>query len=136
MPASYDILSHTRPTIQLLMPMGGLGTRFADTGVMTPKPLIPLTIDNGEVMVLKAVSSFEDLFPPAVSSDNDDKHASSSSAPTPIAVRVIFVVRQEHEDKFGLRTQLLKEFSTKYNNGRAGRFAAFVQFLVSSNAII
>jgi dTDP-glucose pyrophosphorylase len=42
--------------LQILMPMGGLGRRFRDAGVMTPKPLIPVL---GEPMFKRALASFD-----------------------------------------------------------------------------
>lgn len=44
--------------IQILMPMGGLGSRFAEAGYTTPKPLIPV---NGKPMFMKALDSFSPL---------------------------------------------------------------------------
>ena len=126
MSVSSEVLVHSRPTIQLLMPMGGLGTRFADVGIPTPKPLIPLDKDGGECMVLKAVSSFEDLFPTRTraAAEVDGR---TGGLPD-VAMRVIFVVRNEHERQFGLRTKLLEVFKGKYDNGQRGRFSAFVQY--------
>lgn len=69
-----------RPIIQLLFPMGGLGSRFAETGISTPKPLIEI---DGTPMICKAVSSFARLF------DTAD-------------IRTIFVVRKEHIDEHDL----------------------------------
>jgi dTDP-glucose pyrophosphorylase len=72
------------PTVQLLFPMGGLGTRFADVGAATPKPLIEV---DGMPMIAKALSSFDGLRQRA-------------------DIRPIFVVRTEHQEEFGLATQL------------------------------
>ncbi|MGY1639421.1 glycosyltransferase family 2 protein [Geodermatophilus sp. SYSU D00742] len=43
-------------TLQVLMPMGGLGTRFRKVGVTTPKPLIDV---RGVPMFQRALRSFE-----------------------------------------------------------------------------
>ena len=72
------------PIVQLLFPMGGLGTRFADTGIKTPKPLIEV---DGVPMILKAIKSFERL-------------------EGRVDLRPIFIVREEHEKEFGLKTKL------------------------------
>ncbi len=42
-------------TLQVLMPMGGLGTRFRKVGVTTPKPLIEV---GGVPMFQRALASF------------------------------------------------------------------------------
>ena len=60
------------------MPMGGLGSRFANTGVTTPKPLIEV---DGMPMFLKAIKSFEEL-------DCEKK--------------LICVVRREHIEEYDL----------------------------------
>ena len=78
-------------TIQLLFPMGGLGSRFAQVGIETPKPLIEI---EGKPMIFKAVSSFESLM------QRSDVH-----------IRLVFIVRQEHQDKYELRTKLDAVFS-------------------------
>jgi dTDP-glucose pyrophosphorylase len=50
--------------LHILMPMGGLGARFASQGFGLPKPLIPV---DGMPMFRKALSSFDGLSPaPAV----------------------------------------------------------------------
>ncbi|MBR3225740.1 MAG: glycosyltransferase family 2 protein [Atopobiaceae bacterium] len=61
----------------VLMPMGGLGSRFADAGYTTPKPLIEV---DGKPMFLRATESFPESW------DLDS----------------VFVVRKEHEERFGL----------------------------------
>eukprot|EP00758_Cryptobia_borreli_P005608 Tbor_TRINITY_DN4935_c0_g1::TRINITY_DN4935_c0_g1_i1::g.9708::m.9708 len=103
-------------TVQLLYPMGGLGTRFADTGISVPKPLIEV---DGQPMIFKAVSSFEKLF-----EGYSDKDTGSSKTPhakeikkgkEAVTVRVIFVVQHEHEVTFGLRTKLQDFFEKRYN---------------------
>ena len=65
------------PGVQVLMPMGGLGSRFAEQGYDTPKPLIPV---DGKPMFMKALDSF---------------------APLPDRAH-IFVVRKDQVDKHGL----------------------------------
>lgn len=84
--------------IQLLFPMGGLGTRFANVGIMTPKPLI---LVDGVPMIVKAVSSFANLL-------------NSPSSPD---IDIIFIVRVEHEEKFGLKTELEKVFAKEKADG-------------------
>lgn len=44
------------PTLQILMPMGGLGQRFRNAGISTPKPLIPVL---GMPMFKRALASFD-----------------------------------------------------------------------------
>ncbi len=66
--------------LQLLLPMGGLGKRFADAGFSLPKPLIPV---DGKAMFIKAASSFSDI-----------EHS------------VTVVLRREHEEKFHLASQI------------------------------
>jgi dTDP-glucose pyrophosphorylase len=83
-------MSQKQPTIQLLFPMGGLGTRFFDIGIKTPKPLIEV---DGQPMVLKAISSFARL-----------KEMGAKN----VRIQPIFIVRSEHEAQFGLGTLLQK----------------------------
>lgn len=64
--------------IHILMPMGGLGSRFAKEGWSTPKPMIPV---DGVPMFRKALGSFDGL-------------------PAPRAVTL--VIRRELDDAFGL----------------------------------
>ncbi len=64
--------------LQILMPMGGLGSRFTKAGFTTPKPLIPI---DGQAMFLKAISSFD--------------HIEADKTFT-------FVIRQEHVDAYEL----------------------------------
>ena len=66
--------------LTILMPMAGLGSRFAKAGFTTPKPLIEV---DGQPMFLKALSSIEAIDAPK---------------------QYHFVIRQEHVD-----TQLLDE---------------------------
>ncbi|MDD4351704.1 MAG: glycosyltransferase family 2 protein [Candidatus Gracilibacteria bacterium] len=72
-------------TLQILMPMGGLGTRFQEAGFDTPKPLIKV---DGKAMVLKALESFANL-------DCQKKF--------------IFVIRREHVEKYQLDQKLLEQ---------------------------
>jgi dTDP-glucose pyrophosphorylase len=65
--------------------MGGLGSRFADAGNPVPKCMIEV---DGVPMIVKAVKSFARL------------HDRANLQP-------LFVVRQEHEDKYQLSSQLL-----------------------------
>lgn len=68
--------------LQILMPMGGLGQRFRDAGIDTPKPLIDV---NGIPMFKKALASY-DSYP-------GDKHH-------------IFVIRKDTDDEYGLANQI------------------------------
>eukprot|EP00759_Apiculatamorpha_spiralis_P016594 PhF_6_TR22725/c0_g1_i1/m.32379 len=77
------------PMVQLLLPMGGLGTRFQAVGINTPKPLIPI---YGSPMFRRAVSSFENT-----------KHN--------IPIRVVFVVRTDHmQEPHNLHTGITKAY--------------------------
>lgn len=66
--------------------MGGLGTRFQQVGITTPKPLIEV---DGVPMILKAVGSFA----------NVEKHSD-------VALRHIFIIRKEHNEQFDLSNRL------------------------------
>lgn len=68
--------------VQILMPMGGLGSRFATSGYVKPKPLI--LVDN-KPMFLKSLDSYSNL-------ENCTN---------------IFVVRQEHVNKFHIDRMIL-----------------------------
>lgn len=71
------------PRIQVLMPMGGLGSRFTEAGYTTPKPLIEV---DGKAMFLRALETF-----------------------SPIAdVDYLFVIRQDHDQKYDLRNKILE----------------------------
>lgn len=74
----------SKPKLQVLFPMGGLGSRFQSVGIHTPKPLIDV---DGKPMILKAVSSF-------------DRAAASWD------IQYLFVVRQEHHMQFNLVQKL------------------------------
>ncbi|CUG89252.1 nucleotidyl transferase, putative [Bodo saltans] len=89
--------SSASAVVQLLFPMGGLGTRFSNIGITTPKPLIHV---DGKAMIFKAVSSFDGLV---------------QRGEGRIRVRLIFIVRQEHEDQFLLRTKLAEVFAEQAN---------------------
>lgn len=69
-------------TLQILLPMGGLGQRFRDEGYTTPKPLIEV---EGRRMFLRALDSFDAI--------NVDKS-------------IQFVVRKDAEDEYGLATSI------------------------------
>ncbi len=68
--------------LQILMPMGGLGQRFRDAGIDTPKPLIPVL---GTPMFMRALSSFDKY--------EGDKHH-------------IFVVRKDTDEEYALSQQI------------------------------
>jgi dTDP-glucose pyrophosphorylase len=71
-------------SVQILMPMGGLGSRFAEKGYTTPKPLIPV---DGKPMFMRALDSF-------------------STLQNPIN---LFVLRQDHIDQYQLDAQIKAE---------------------------
>ncbi len=71
-------------TLQILMPMGGLGQRFKDSGIDTPKPLIPVL---GVPMFKRSLGAFDAY-------DGDKKY--------------IFVVRKDTESEHGLTAQIKK----------------------------
>lgn len=64
--------------LHIIMPMAGEGSRFANAGWTTPKPLIEL---HGEPLF---------------------KHAISSVTADGIQMKYSFIVRQEHIDKYGI----------------------------------
>lgn len=64
------------------MPMGGLGSRFANAGYTTPKPLIPV---DGKEMFLKALDSFQPI-------DSID---------------YLFVIRKDHDDTYNLKQSIV-----------------------------
>ena len=66
---------------QVLMPIGGLGSRFAKEGYTTPKPLIEV---DGKAMFMKALDSFNGL--------SDVDH--------------IFVIRKDQDDQYDLANQI------------------------------
>lgn len=68
--------------LQILIPMGGLGQRFRDEGYTTPKPLIEV---NGTRMFLRALRSFD-----AIECEKS----------------LMFVVRKDAEDEYGLATSI------------------------------
>lgn len=67
----------------VVVPMAGRGSRFADQGVQTPKPLIEV---RGRPMVAWALDGLSDVL------------AGAS--------RIVFVVLREHDERFGLRALL------------------------------
>jgi len=67
--------------LQVLMPMGGLGSRFAKEGYMTAKPLIEV---DGKPMFMRALDSFASI--------PDVQH--------------IFVIRKEHDEAYDLANQI------------------------------
>lgn len=69
-------------TLQILMPMGGLGQRFRDAGIDIPKPLIDV---NGTPMFKKALASYD-------SYDGEKRY--------------IFVVRKDTDEEYGLANQI------------------------------
>jgi dTDP-glucose pyrophosphorylase len=69
-------------TLQILMPMGGLGQRFRDVGINTPKPLIDV---NGVPMFQMALSAYD-------SYEGEKKH--------------IFVIRKDTDEEYGLAKQI------------------------------
>jgi|SRR3989339_1040710 len=71
--------------LQILMPMGGLGTRFSNNGFNVPKPLIEV---DGIPMFLKALTGFDDL---------------------KCKKTYIFVIRQEQVLNYQLDKQILKK---------------------------
>jgi len=73
-----------QPTLQVLMPMGGLGSRFTDAGYTTPKPLIEV---DGVPMFIRALQSFKSV--PSI------KH--------------IFVIRKEHDERYNLKNSILAQ---------------------------
>jgi NDP-sugar pyrophosphorylase family protein len=68
--------------LQILMPMGGLGQRFKDAGIDTPKPLIDVL---GTPMFKRALAAYD-------SYDGDKKY--------------FFVVRKDTDDEYGLAKQI------------------------------
>jgi len=70
--------------VQILMPIGGLGSRFTDRGYITPKPLIEV---DGKPMFMKVLDSFSDFEKPI--------HT--------------FVVRREHVDKYKIDEKIKDE---------------------------
>ena len=69
--------------MNVVIPMAGRGSRFADRGVDTPKPLIEV---RGRPMIAWALDGLADAIA--------------------VADRVIFIALREHDERFGLRTIL------------------------------
>ncbi len=70
--------------LQVLMPMGGLGSRFTAAGYTTPKPLIEV---DGKPMFMRALESFSKLG----------------------NVQHIFVIRNDQDNTFGLSSKILDQ---------------------------
>ena len=68
--------------LHIVMPMGGLGSRFSDAGFTLPKPLIPVC---GIPMFMKAITSVDEI--------NAEK-------------RITAIIRQEHQQSFHLADHL------------------------------
>jgi len=98
-------------TLQILMPMGGLGSRFQKAGYTTPKPLIEV---DGAPMFLRALASF-DGFPGekrlvvVVREDNDREYdlANRVRAAHPSAD----IVMLPHDTRGAVETALFAEHS-------------------------
>lgn len=71
-------------TLQVLMPMGGLGSRFSKAGYTTPKALIEV---DGKPMFMRALDSFKGV--------PNTQH--------------IFVIRKEHVEMYDLEKQILQQ---------------------------
>ena len=72
-------------TLHIVMPMAGRGSRFANAGFSTPKPLIEV---DGMPMFRKALSSFDAIEAPK---------------------RYTIIIRKEHDAKYGLSEELKLE---------------------------
>jgi len=68
--------------LHIVLPMAGRGSRFANAGFTTPKPLIEV---EGQAMFLKALSSFDNI-----------------EAPKAYTI----IIRKEHDEKYNLQQQL------------------------------
>jgi 2-C-methyl-D-erythritol 4-phosphate cytidylyltransferase len=68
--------------LHIVMPMAGRGSRFANAGFTTPKPLIPV---DGRPMFLKALSSFDAI-----------------EAPKAYTI----IIRKQHDEQYDLQKQL------------------------------
>lgn len=73
-----------KTALQVLMPMGGLGSRFAKEGYSTPKPMIEV---DGKPMFMRALDSFAGIS----------------------NIRHIFVIRKEHDEAYDLANRIRKE---------------------------
>lgn len=71
-------------TLQILIPMGGLGQRFREAGYNTPKPLIDV---NGVPMFKKALATYD--------SYKGDK-------------TYIFIIRKDTDDEYNIGKQILE----------------------------
>lgn len=72
-------------TLHIVMPMAGRGSRFANAGFSTPKPLIEV---DGMPMFRKALTSFDAIRAPKA---------------------YTIIIRKEHDAKYGLSEQLRRE---------------------------
>jgi dTDP-glucose pyrophosphorylase len=70
--------------LQILMPMGGLGSRFAQEGYTIPKPLIEV---DGKPMFMRALDSFSTI--------NETEY--------------IFVIRKEHDEAYDLANKIRQQ---------------------------
>lgn len=70
--------------LQILMPMGGLGQRFRDAGIDTPKPLIEV---EGVAMFQKALASYDSY---------------------PGEKEYIFVIRKDTDEEYNLGSKLIE----------------------------
>ncbi len=77
--------------INIVIPMGGLGSRFAQAGFTDPKPLI---VAHGKTLIEWAVASFDFL----IGKPN---------------VRLIFVISEEHETNYQMTAKLKELFGEK-----------------------
>lgn len=94
--------------LQVLMPMGGLGSRFADAGYTIPKPLIEV---DGKEMFLRALDSFkpvEDIdYLFVIRKDHDEKYDLKNSIQTLLPTAKIFIL--DHDTQGAVETCLLAE---------------------------
>jgi len=97
-------------TLQVLMPMAGLGSRFVEEGFKEPKPLIEI---DGKPMFMKAISSLNNI---------------------PFEKKYICVIRRELQDKFCLADIIKKEIdnSAVISINIATRGAAETSYKASS----
>lgn len=70
-------------TLHVVMPMAGRGSRFANAGFTTPKPLIEV---DGAPMFIKALSSLDGILAPK---------------------RITIIIREEHDTEYSLKKLLL-----------------------------
>jgi len=107
--------------VNIVIPMAGLGSRFAKAGFVEPKPLIDVL---GEPMISWAMKSFDFL----------------SEIPY---YRLIFIILREHEELYSLSSQLKKLFGEKaeviyierVSRGQAETVLAAKQFVNNYNKL-